>query len=142
MSFLRIKIYYYITPKWRRCCTTHIVWPPADRSSWAYLARGMNLTQKAHKQRVGFPSTGSVARLCVAMLTATLRCVGDDSYSNRSATLLSALVTLPRAHKQPTRAANARRERQVYSSELFTHCIPDCTTATSLQLRTFHTLHS
>ena len=35
-----------LAPKWRRCCTTHIVWPPADRSSWGYLARGMNLTQK------------------------------------------------------------------------------------------------
>jgi hypothetical protein len=35
-----------LAPKWRRCCTTHVVWPPADRSSWGYLARGMNMTQK------------------------------------------------------------------------------------------------
>ena len=35
---------------------------------------------------------GSVARLCVAIHANTLRLVGDDSYSNRSATLLSALV--------------------------------------------------
>jgi hypothetical protein len=35
-----------IAPKWRRCCTTHVCWAPADRTSWPYLARGMNLGYK------------------------------------------------------------------------------------------------
>ena len=35
-----------IAPKWRRCCTTHVCWPPADRTSWNYLARGMNMMPK------------------------------------------------------------------------------------------------
>ena len=35
-----------VPPKWRRCCTTHVCWPPADRASWNYLARGMNMAPK------------------------------------------------------------------------------------------------
>ena len=35
-----------VAPKWRRCCTTHVCWPPADRTSWPYLARGMNMGYK------------------------------------------------------------------------------------------------
>ena len=33
-----------VPAKWRRCCTTHVTWPPADRTSWRYLANGMNLS--------------------------------------------------------------------------------------------------
>ena len=44
--------------------------------------------------RVGFLQFGSVARLCVAIYADTRRCVGDDSYSNRSA---SASLPLLRA---------------------------------------------
>jgi hypothetical protein len=35
-----------IPAKWRRCATTHVTWPPADRTSWRYLASGMNLGPK------------------------------------------------------------------------------------------------
>ena len=35
-----------IPAKWRRCATTHVTWSPADRTSWRYLANGMNLAPK------------------------------------------------------------------------------------------------
>ena len=35
-----------VPAKWRRCATTHVTWPPADRTSWRHLANGMNLSPK------------------------------------------------------------------------------------------------